>query len=179
MPPSPSDRSLLKLPQELLEQILESLPVESLPACSLTHSLLRNAIASSISLQYRVHLHVAGKDDNPHCIVPIVYRLAAIKSLEKSWFDLKPIASQSVECPPHSGALYDLPCGIMILGDIRRRSLSYLDLSCALSEWKKITWDGDGILVDFGVSLQEHDLIILVLAYVLRCRTVIDLKYSQ
>jgi hypothetical protein len=165
--------SLTDLPIELIERILTFAPAPALASCALTSHLLHSLVTTSISLRYSIACHNARVADNPSSALDVSTKLSLLLAREAAWLDLKPTFTRTIKCGFSSGSLYDLSNGVFVLGESSRQSLHWIQLPRSEEEqcgWRTVQLDdvsggggaGGGYIVDFGLSVYEHDLIVVV-----------------
>lgn len=157
------------LPPELLVSILSYLPVQALATCNYVNQTLRAVISNSILLQYKIALHKACALDNENCTLSYSEKLRLLKQKEESWSSCTPNFHRVVPLSFSPGSVYDLSGDVYLLGDHTRQRLQYLRLPHSneeIPQWRTFHSDENrnAAIVDFGVNLQEHDLIALVTA---------------
>lgn len=162
-------KTIFDLPTELIERILILLPPLDLLSVNLTSRFFRNVVSSSILIQYVISLKLADVEDNPRSHHSVLERRDLLKKREEAWFNLTPTAKRTVDCNFVSSGLYDLVSGIYVLGDTSRTSLHYIHLPQSSSlnpEWQIFDANDGRWIVDFGLGIEEHDLIATVTSYV-------------
>ncbi|KDR77919.1 hypothetical protein GALMADRAFT_94412 [Galerina marginata CBS 339.88] len=153
----------LDLPAEIIVQILHELVTQDLFACQLTSRYLHNIVKESVVLQYGATLAFANAEDNPCSNHPVAEKLRALKSGEKAWSFLRPVFTKSVPVTHGQSGIYDLSAGVYLLSNSSRTALHYLRLPSNEDEdtsWQKI--HSEKVLIDIGLCLYEHDLIVIV-----------------
>lgn len=168
--PSPTTMTiqLLDLPQELLIQILSNLPPKQLVfPIQLVNHYLHDLVQTSLVPQYKMAVAFAGLQDNPNSTLVAAERLEALKSYEYAWQNFAIRKHQKIPVTYQSSGLYDLSQGIYVLGEFQVGHLQYptsflrwVDLSQDEPSWQRISVDRN--VIDFGVAVQEHNLIALV-----------------
>ena len=88
---------LLRLPHELLENILLQLDPLSVKACALWSREFITIIRSSIALRYLLACHAAGVVDNPRGKLSRAARYEALRKREKGWRRLQPVFTQTFD----------------------------------------------------------------------------------
>lgn len=170
------DNILLALPPDLLERILLQLDGQDVITCSLISRQLNVFIRSSITLQYCIACHAAGVVDNPHCKLSYPERHEALLKREMAWRRLNPVFTMTFDVPHTPSALYDLTAGVYCSGDVNNQDVHYCSLPSTpqdILQWNTIYGRGpnknwNGFIVDFGMAIYEHDLIINVISFVHR-----------
>lgn len=166
---------LLNLPTELLEQILGWVPTSDLPSCALAHYYLNQIVRRSALLRYKFALLRAGAENsvnlNPKENVSYHERLKLLNRRESAWSNLKPASSRHVPTGFAAGGLYDLCDGVYVLQDRHRHRLLYLPLQnltwAEEPKWVLLeTNDDERLMIDFGMSIHEHDLIAIITSFV-------------
>ena len=158
---------LLKLPPEILVQILQDLDVTNLFSCQLTTKYLDHLIRGSVILQYNVALDAANAQVNPCVSLTIAENLKALKSAENAWAFLRPDFTASIPVTHNQSGVYDLTGGVYLLSNLTRTALHYLKLPGREgdeSDWKVLR--SDKSIIDVGLSIFEHDLIVNVVTCV-------------
>jgi hypothetical protein len=169
---------LLNLPRELLIEILCFLDLSDLISCTLINRLLHTIIETSVNIQYRMNLQIHGLTNNPACSLTIAERLIQLEAREEAWKNLNINFRSTITVPHRASGIYDLSAGVFILGDaadtrLSTKSLMHLVLPSIgdigtdkiKPEWSKI--DPKTHVVDFGMGVEEHDLIAIVTRCVL------------
>ncbi|KAJ7507314.1 hypothetical protein B0H11DRAFT_199713 [Mycena galericulata] len=164
---------LFDVPDELLIYILGFLPHDALDACQQSSRFLSNVINSSVELQYLRALDVAQLTENPTTTTPIVDRLAALRARETAFFEVKPSWKRSIPVSFLPAGLYELSAGLFFLGESSRNALRYIKLPSEPDragvppiEWERIAVSSPTVIIDFGLAIEEHDLIVLATLYV-------------
>lgn len=164
---------LLRLPVEILSQILLQLDVKDLLRCTRTNQFFKDLYESSSAMKYSVALHLSGTQDDPYCKLSINRKLRRLESYMRRWNSLEYQRENKVKVRHDGSAAYDLSGDIFFLGDNEGHkdanltyTLRYVDLSVFRNsvgehdQWPKIDVDGD--IKDIGASLAENDLLALV-----------------
>ena len=118
----------LKLPPEIIIQVLQELVVCDLFSCQLTSKYLDNLIRESVVLQYKVTLVAASANDNPCSSLTIAEKLRILKSSENAWAFLRPDFSASIPVTHNQSGVYDLTAGVYLLSNLTRTAIHYLKL---------------------------------------------------
>jgi len=170
-----SPSTLLALPLDLLEQILLRLDAQDIRTCALLSKEFNIFIRSSIVLQHLIACHAAGVVDNPHCKLSYAERYEALSKREKAWCRFQPVFKKTFDVPnePCFG-IHKLSGGIYLLGDSNRQDLRYCTLPSTPDEvpqWATIRGHGlkkdwKGAIVNVGMAIYEHDLIVNVISFV-------------
>ncbi|KIL63036.1 hypothetical protein M378DRAFT_80273 [Amanita muscaria Koide BX008] len=163
--------SLLSLPHELVERILLWLATESVQKCRLVNRELNTIIQSSTVLQYLQACAAAGIIDNPRSPLSYAERLEALKKREDAWRTLTPVFETTINVDHQASSVYDLTAGTYLLGDHNLRDLYYCRLPSSPQDnprWIRIPCHGpeqnrSGIIIDMGMAVYEHDLIVNVI----------------
>lgn len=162
-------KSFLDLPSEVIECILIHVHPRDLPACCLVNHFLHEVATNSIFIQYIIALYTASAVGNPNSSLSIVERRERLKVREESWYNLAPTSRHTIKCSGFStGGLYDLSNGIYVLGDVSRTLLHYVYLSdtSSVAKWHRFDPKDSRRIVDFGLSINEHDLIAVITWFV-------------
>lgn len=118
----PGIAAFLSLPPELLERILEHLPLVSIIACELTCRLLRTLSAGSLALQYTKETQAAGVLDASRASrLVVAERLARLRSHEHAWRTLNVHARTLIPVTHEPSGIYDLTGGVYVLGETDNR----------------------------------------------------------
>ena len=165
--------ALLDLPNELIIQILSHLTHQDLVACQLSNTALYTAIKASVLLQFQIALSTFKATDNPSCPLSVSERLQALKSSENAWTFLRQDFNQRIAADFQASTIYDLSGGVFLLGDVSLTALHYIKLPSSIEDdvqWKKIQLNPaeDGIIIDMGFCVYEHDLLAVVTTCVYR-----------
>ena len=169
--------NLRALPTELLIAILAFLDAHDIQAFCRASRFTRAIFMNSAHLRYIVTLAYAGMDDaNPPWVLDVGDRLAYLTNRESLWHFLDLIDARRLVIPivrQHSH-VHNLSAGTFILGDqipdsLRTNSLSYVRLPRCFhvqglrgellggDVWTRLPLGVDAI--NFGVALEEHDLL--------------------
>ncbi|KIM37681.1 hypothetical protein M413DRAFT_448215 [Hebeloma cylindrosporum] len=154
---------LLRLPPEILVQILQELDIKDLFSCQRTGKYLDHLIRESVVLQYNVALDAAKAQDNPCLSLTVAEKLGVIKSSEDAWAFLRPQFTTSIPVTHNQSGVYDLTGGVYLLSNLTRTALHYLKLPSREGDeavWKVLR--SDKSIIDIGLSIFEHDLIVNV-----------------
>ncbi|KAG6849240.1 hypothetical protein H0H93_010256 [Arthromyces matolae] len=154
---------LLDIPDEILLHILSFLELSDVATLSAVHSGLHSIVKSSSSTQFRFAASRA-------CVEPTACRaygagdrLSALLSLEDGWEKLQFNFRRSIPVLHKPSGLYDLTAGVWVLGDEDMQTLHVCNLPSSPNdkeiEWRKITTGCH--VVDFGLAIHEHDLIVI------------------
>jgi len=157
-----------KLPPEIIIQVLQELDVVDLFSCQLTNKFLDNLIRESVVLQYNVTLVAAKAKDNPCSSLTIAEKLRGLKSSEDSWAFLQPDFTASIPVTHNQSGVYDLTAGVYLLSNLTRTAVHYLKLPRKEgdeTDWKVLK--SNKSIIDVGLCLYEHDLIVNVATCVL------------
>lgn len=169
--------SLLPLPTEVLIKILLQLDIPTAYSCQSVSRWFRSLYQTSVELQYALECKVAGVEDNPFCQIPVPVRLEMLRARESAWSSLNPIFTkvQSLPVPSLSTESFDMVDGHLFLGlggfENRNPHLNAGVQShpLPLQEDEGDTWtsyDFDG-MVAFTVSIDENDLLVALIKYIL------------
>lgn len=155
----------LELPPELIQQILCLLNPHDLLSCQLTCKDLYILIRESVVLQYHIGLILAKAEDNPCSVAPLSEKLNDLRRSEDAWGTLEPRFSVSVPVLHNPSGIYDLTGGTYLLGNINKTKLHYLQLPTVDDSSNTLSWKAikvDRSLIDLGLCVFEHDLIVIV-----------------
>ncbi|KAF8731573.1 hypothetical protein AX14_004682 [Amanita brunnescens Koide BX004] len=163
---------LLRLPHELLENILLQLDPLSVKACALWSREFITIIRSSIALRYLLACHAAGVVDNPHCKLSYAECYEALRKREKGWCRLQPAFIQTFDVWHGFTLKYDLTSGVYLQVAYRDVGVHYCTLPSTpnnVPRWAAInafgpSSNGDEELqiVDVGMAIHEHDLVVVI-----------------
>lgn len=157
---------LLQLPSELVIRILSYLDLPPLISCLKSCRVLHTTISNSVLLQYIIELQAAGFENNSNCTLNLSERLRRLKAREQSFLRFRPDFTKTIPIPHDGLGIYELSGGVFALGESSRKVLPFLKLPSAESEeakWEDITMlDPDRFIVDAGVAIEEHDLVVLI-----------------
>lgn len=173
LPPRATEMSLLGLSHELLVHILSYLDYEHLQVARRLNHAIDRLIQSSILLQYSMQLQLYGYEDNPSCHLVISDKLRLLRQQENAWSRLDFEKETTIRIPFNPSSIYDLTDGVLLLGEsvsgiqtgadtVRWTRLSQLVSSedaPAAHFWEKI--DVGAHIIDVGLSVEEHDLIVV------------------
>ncbi|KAJ6496200.1 hypothetical protein C8R45DRAFT_155335 [Mycena sanguinolenta] len=157
----------LILPPELILTCLQNLPLRDLNSClQCGNRLLRDIIQNSVDIQYRRAQERAGVEENPDLPLAFVSdRLAELQRRQRDWLNFAPRSTHSIALDFETIGVYDLGSDIYFVGDKPDpntqmcTAIKYIHTSPG-SEWSSI--DCGKSIIDFGISLEEHDLIAMV-----------------
>lgn len=158
---------LCDLPPEIITQIFARLSPNDLNTCKTTNKYLHNIIEESHVLQYRAALILARAEDNPCSDRLVVEKLEALKSAEKAWSLVRPQFTTTVPVTHQQSGVYDLTGGVYLLSNSTRTALHYIKLPTKkedVVQWKWMTFTKT--IIDIGLCLFEHDLIVVVTTFV-------------
>jgi len=156
----------LDLPDEILIQTISCLSLRDIHSCQLTCFKLNAIIKGSPEIQYQQALEINGFEDNPDSShLSPTEKLEKLKRSAKAWRKVKPMFSHTVPITNPTSGIYDLTGGAYLLGGLRRLDLHTLVLPEAEDEdaepvWKTLTVEES--IVDIGVCIDEHDLVVVV-----------------
>jgi len=159
---------LLQLPPEILVQILQKLDIDGLFSCQLTSKYLDHLIRQSVAIQYNVALFAAMAEDNPCLSLTVAEKFRALKSSEDAWTFLRPDFTTSIPVTHKQSGVYDLTGGVYLLSNSTRTALHYLKLPSKQgdeTDWKVLR--SSKSIIDIGLSIFEHDLMVNVVTCVL------------
>ena len=134
---------------------------------------MNKLIQSSILLQYSMQLQLCGYDDNPSCPQVIADKLLRLLQQENAWARLDFEKETTIRIPFTPSSIYDLTDGVLLLGEsvsgtqsgadtIRWTRISRLVASSdppPPNLWERI--DVSAHVIDVGLSVEEHDLIVV------------------
>lgn len=167
--------TLLALPLDLLEQILLRMDAQDIRTCTLLSKGFNIFIRSSVVLQYLIACHAAGVVDNQRCKLPYAERHEALLKREKAWCRFQPVFTKTFDVPNELPfGIHKLTAGVFLLVDDNHRDLHYCTLPSTPDEvpqWATIHGHGpekdwNGAIVDVGMAVYEHDLIVNVISCV-------------
>ena len=163
--------SLLHLSPELVVHILSYLHYSDLHACKRVNNALNRLIQNSVLLQYSMQLQLSGYEDNPSSHMVIADKLKLLKQQESAWSRLDFQKQTSVRIPFNPSSIYDLTDGVLLLGE----SVSGIQSGADKLRWARLStlvsedarhnhWEGIDVgahIIDVGLAVQEHDLIVV------------------
>jgi hypothetical protein len=155
---------LLNLPPELLIHAFAYLPFNSLLRLSSTSKVINELISTSVVLQYVIWLGSSSHCDNPTA-TSVAHSLQALKQGEEGWSEWKVRKLTHLEVNHRPSGIYDLTCGILILGESclgrTTNALQWVDLR----EGKDMIWnrlDLQANIIDLALNVHEWDLISII-----------------
>jgi len=158
--------TIYDIPPELFERVTHYLTAAEGAVCARTCRYLHNAIMSSPLYLYNRMLYLSASQDNPSSTVPISDRLTLLNRREEAWKSMNPDFTAIIDVPFSPGGLYDLANGKYFLGDISRQSIFHIDLpknkEDAPAQWQKFNMQDGREILDFAVSVDEHDMLAAV-----------------
>ncbi|KAI0632509.1 hypothetical protein C8Q77DRAFT_1059625 [Trametes polyzona] len=165
--------SLFDLSHELLVHILSYLDYEHLQVCRTLCHAMNKLIQSSIYLQYAMQLQLYGYEDNPSSPMVVADKLRCLLQQEASWSRLDFERESTVRIPFNPSSIYDLTDGVLLLGE----SVSGTQSGADMIRWTRLTelapgsrallsptWERIDVgahIIDVGLSVEEHDLIVV------------------
>ncbi|KAK7046238.1 hypothetical protein R3P38DRAFT_2607120 [Favolaschia claudopus] len=158
----------LQLPSELILACLETLPLTDLDSCANCNRLLHEIITKSVLLHYRREQARAGVGENPSVASNLVIsdRLDKLHRRESNWLNFEPLSTHAIPIDFATTGLYDLTSDAYFVGDTADpntrmcTAIKYIRTAPGETQWRTV--DGGKPIIDFGTSLEEHDLIALV-----------------
>ncbi len=151
------------------------LDTQDIRTCTLLSKEFNIFIRSSIVLQYLIACHAAGVVDNPRCKLSYAERYEALLKREKAWCRFQPVFGETFAVPNEPRFdIHKLSEGVYLLGDSNRRDLRCCTLPSTPDEvpqWATIHGHGpkrdwNGVIIDVGMAVYEHDLIVNVVSFV-------------
>ena len=132
--------------------------------------LLRTAFAVSSRLQYLAELEAAGMIDNPHCPMAVVDRLEKLRKKEDAWAALQPDFTAKIGIPKTPSSVYDVTPNVYLRGVALSadfpvtRGIQSMRLPSDLDDTATPFIELQMVkhIVDFGTSIEEHDLLAVV-----------------
>jgi hypothetical protein len=181
---------LTELPDEVLILILAPLNLASAYAALSTCKYINNLFKVSPKLQYGLELQAAEFLDNLYCTGSLSSRLIQLKDYEQAWRKLS-WSQDTVPVPQPHGGYFDLSGGQYILGHADGIPVRHQHQGTTRAIWSFLLSDhdhgnvqngpringqdwhsawqsfdiGEDVL-DFGMSVSEHDLIGAVTTFV-------------
>ncbi|THU97889.1 hypothetical protein K435DRAFT_857221 [Dendrothele bispora CBS 962.96] len=157
---------LLHLPPELITYILTFAQVNDILNLQKICKFLRDFVSGSVLLQYRILLHASGMLDNPRSPYSLKTRYQMLKHRERSWLLLEPSFSTCIPAHHSSVVIYELSGGAYLLSELPRRTVNFITLPSSpndpVPKWRSHYMEENTRLLDFGIAVQEHDLLALV-----------------
>ncbi|KAK7042337.1 F-box domain-containing protein [Favolaschia claudopus] len=159
---------LLDLPPEIFELVFTFLPIGALLSVQRCSRFLRDFVDSSVALQYQILTEKAQVTDNAESSMPITDRIGKLLAREKAFGKADPSWRISLPIMFSASGLYELSGGMFWLGESHRKALRFIELpSTPFDEdnpprWRRIALpSGASTIVDFGLAIEEHDLIVM------------------
>ncbi|VDB85013.1 unnamed protein product [Peniophora sp. CBMAI 1063] len=155
------------LPPEIWDEILVYQDARDLLRLRLLCRSMQDIIDSSSFAQYLIECFCAGVEDELRAGKPYAERLALLRERESAWRTMTPCRRQDVPLCFRPSGLYDITGGVFILG---RNSVPEFMHTSGYSvfqlpstgdanwqpQWRDLELKLD--VLDFAVSVQEHDL---------------------
>ncbi|KDR68945.1 hypothetical protein GALMADRAFT_256419 [Galerina marginata CBS 339.88] len=158
------DLRLYDLPPEILIDIALYLDFTDVYSLQRTCRTVSRVIQTSLQLNYKTQLQIAGMLNNPLCSLPIADRLDMVRARERAWASFEYPFLSTPQLPHKSSGLYDITPGVCLVGkvdeDSTTRSIQAVHLPHQVDDIRK--WDiihFDEEIIDFGTSIEENDLI--------------------
>lgn len=112
--------------------------------------------------------------DNSHCKLSYPERHEALLKRENAWRTLQPVFTKTFDVLHVPSSFYDLTSGVYCSGDVGRQDVHYCSLPSRpedILQWNTIYGHGpnrnwDGAIVDMGMAIYEHDLIVNIISFV-------------
>lgn len=165
--------SIQDLPVETIVRILLFLEYKDLLSIPCLNLFFRDLYEKFPVLQYSLALQIYGMtDSNPY--LDARSKLEELERRERAWRVMDLSRKVTVKVPVKTSRVYDLSGGVYFLGDCKgsidslgTHTLRFYDLSPCVSEmglrddpWPEISIDAN--IVDFGLALNEFDLVAIV-----------------
>jgi len=168
--------SLLRIPPELVVQILLYLSPNDIISCKRTCRMLYD-IGGVPVLRYLVQMERCAVSDDMRPGLGYLERFRILEKREEAWATLNFRRSVQISVPFESTGLYDFNGGAFLLGrrlDWARHEptvwCSYVSLPSLLdAQDQKFEWKGlylETQILDIGLAVHEHDLIAALTACV-------------
>ena len=180
------------LPDEILLNVISRLSGRDILSFKLVNQKFRGLYGDSAKLQYLVELDIAGccdpnlttdfshegeGDENSKAETTTVSRLQYLRAREANWKELRLFRNVfNIDFPFKYVGLYDMVAGYFFCGTRGKGAgIKYVDFKKAMSEnaspdsdvvsspadrWQHVAFDD--LILDFGLSLHENDLIAIV-----------------
>jgi len=158
---------LVDLPPEIIVQVFLYLNPQDLLSCRLANSQLNLIVRDSVIVQYNALLQEKNLEDNACVTAPFSEKLAGLREADRAWTSARARFTVNVPVLHQQSGVYDLTGGVYLLSDSRRSAMHYLRLPRTVEDivqWKVIK--SSGSIVDIGLCLYEHDMIVNVTTYV-------------
>lgn len=168
----PRQMNLLRLPIEVIVEILLCLDVSDAYAVQALNHFFRNLYKTSLVLQYALECTIAHVRDNPNCHLSIPQRLQILRERESAWSSLTPTSKRITALPAGPGKCVSNTRSLIIqpnhctLFEYSKVSESALRKYFQISSIREIKEDsfhpiplGIGNLMHVGFCVDEHDLI--------------------
>ena len=157
---------LADLPDELLVSVFLRLRAEDLYRCIRLSKRIAGIIQGTPRLRYHALLDLYGLEDNEECRADINEKIKALLLREDAYLHFKYHFDQ-IESSDGYPSIYDLSSGRLFIGNeggcISVRSAKLPTEASQRMAWSEIFVGQSSC--DFGTSVEEHDLI----AIVIRC----------
>lgn len=165
------------LSTEMVVYIFSLLHYVDLQSCRRVNKAFNQLIRGSSLLQYSMQLQIAGYVDNPSSNLVICDKLRSLREQERAWQRLDFEKPTPIRLPFPPSSIYELSDGIFLLGQM---SLS-LEFGTDVIRWTRLSelakgnvsdaqWGRISVgahIIDVGLSVQEHDLVVVATEYVL------------
>ncbi|RDB15393.1 hypothetical protein Hypma_003494 [Hypsizygus marmoreus] len=149
---------LLDLPPELTICILCHLNLSSIISLANAYPSIRPIIEDFVSSYYRSATQEAIVDDNQHCNLPTLDRLAILRSRENGWAKLGVDLKRSIPISYDPSNVQRLESGHFIVSEVYGRGFYSCKLPSKASDhttWSHIKVEN---FHDVALSIDEHDL---------------------
>ncbi|XP_006464024.1 hypothetical protein AGABI2DRAFT_120826 [Agaricus bisporus var. bisporus H97] len=164
--------NLLRLPIEIIVDILLCLDVSDAYAVQALNHFFRNLYKTSLILQYALECKIAHVRDNPNCHLPIPERLQILRERESAWSSLTPTSKRITALPAGPGKcisntrrlkIQPNHCTLFEYSKVSQLAFrKYFQIS-SIREIKEDSFHpiplGIGNLMHVGFCVDEHDLI--------------------
>ena len=162
---------LADLPDELLIAVLLYLCAEDLYRCIRLNKRIAGIIQGTPRLRYHALLDLYGLEDNEECRADINEKIEALLLREDAYLHFK-YRFDEIESSDGYPSIYDLSSGRLFIGN-EGGTMSVRSAKLPTEPGQRMTWSeifvGQSIC-DFGTSVEEYDLIAIVIRYGLPIR---------
>ncbi|KAG5640008.1 hypothetical protein DXG03_001795 [Asterophora parasitica] len=152
----------LRFPPEIFVPILCYLDLRDIASAARVNKLF-HSYTKIQAVQYHIATQAALLADNPSSKLDVSTKLGLLKSREEGWAGLSFDWCRTVKVEHEASNCLDLTGGVYVLGNAIENSIHYFKLPSTKDDpvqWSRI--DMDHTIDNFGLSLDEHDLIAIL-----------------